>query len=74
MTMTPDPPPSSPQDSSQSADPESGVSGPLSQPPAESGVPLPALNLLFKDGALREWNGRAPPALNFAALQRDQTT
>uniref|UniRef100_A0A8C5CRV5 Family with sequence similarity 91 member A1 n=1 Tax=Gadus morhua TaxID=8049 RepID=A0A8C5CRV5_GADMO len=62
------------QDSSQSADPESGVSGPLSQPPAESGVPLPALNLLFKDGALREWNGRAPPALNFAALQRDQPT
>uniref|UniRef100_A0A8C5B4G8 Family with sequence similarity 91 member A1 n=1 Tax=Gadus morhua TaxID=8049 RepID=A0A8C5B4G8_GADMO len=58
----------------QSADPESGVSGPLSQPPAESGVPLPALNLLFKDGALREWNGRAPPALNFAALQRDQPT
>ncbi|KAG7270205.1 LOW QUALITY PROTEIN: hypothetical protein CRUP_035937 [Coryphaenoides rupestris] len=31
------------QDASQTADPESGVSGPLSQPPAESGVPLPAL-------------------------------
>uniref|UniRef100_A0A8K9XYZ3 Family with sequence similarity 91 member A1 n=1 Tax=Oncorhynchus mykiss TaxID=8022 RepID=A0A8K9XYZ3_ONCMY len=51
----------------------SGVSGPLSQPPAESGVPLPALNLIFKDGQLREWSGRAPPPLHISALQKDQT-
>ncbi|XP_046875230.1 protein FAM91A1 isoform X2 [Hypomesus transpacificus] len=61
------------QDGSQpAADPDSGVSGPLSQPPAESGVPLPALNLLFKDGTLREWSGRAPPPLHISALQKDQ--
>uniref|UniRef100_A0A672YTJ7 Family with sequence similarity 91 member A1 n=1 Tax=Sphaeramia orbicularis TaxID=375764 RepID=A0A672YTJ7_9TELE len=51
-----------------------GVSNPLSQPPAESGVPLPALNLLFKDGQLREWSGRAPPPLDISALQKDQPT
>uniref|UniRef100_A0AAZ3PHL8 FAM91A1 n=1 Tax=Oncorhynchus tshawytscha TaxID=74940 RepID=A0AAZ3PHL8_ONCTS len=49
------------------------LSGPLSQPPAESGVPLPALNLIFKDGQLREWSGRAPPPLHISALQKDQT-
>uniref|UniRef100_A0A674C1R7 Family with sequence similarity 91 member A1 n=1 Tax=Salmo trutta TaxID=8032 RepID=A0A674C1R7_SALTR len=54
-------------------DPDSGVSGPLSQPPAESGVPLPALNLIFKDGQLREWSGRAPPPLHISALQKDQS-
>ncbi|XP_024001126.1 protein FAM91A1 [Salvelinus sp. IW2-2015] len=53
------------QDGSQGQpDPDSGVSGPLSQPPAESGVPLPALNLIFKDGQLREWSGRTPPHLS----------
>uniref|UniRef100_A0A8D3CDL9 Family with sequence similarity 91 member A1 n=1 Tax=Scophthalmus maximus TaxID=52904 RepID=A0A8D3CDL9_SCOMX len=62
------------QDGSLSADLDSGVSNPLSQPPAESGVPLPALNLLFKEGQLREWSGRAPPALNISALQKDQPT
>uniref|UniRef100_A0AAZ3RFW7 FAM91A1 n=1 Tax=Oncorhynchus tshawytscha TaxID=74940 RepID=A0AAZ3RFW7_ONCTS len=45
----------------------------LFQPPAESGVPLPALNLIFKDGQLREWSGRAPPPLHISALQKDQT-
>ncbi|RXN26114.1 FAM91A1 isoform X2 [Labeo rohita] len=62
------------QDGKQPADPDSGVSGPLSQPPAESGVPLPAINLLFKDGELKEWSGRAPPSLHISALQRDQPT
>uniref|UniRef100_A0A8C9XP09 Family with sequence similarity 91 member A1 n=1 Tax=Sander lucioperca TaxID=283035 RepID=A0A8C9XP09_SANLU len=52
------------QDGVQPSDLDSGVSNPLSQPPAESGVPLPALNLLFKDGQLREWSGRAPPPLD----------
>ncbi|XP_064835531.1 protein FAM91A1 isoform X2 [Oncorhynchus masou masou] len=62
------------QDGSQGQpDPDSGVSGPLSQPPAESGVPLPALNLIFKDGQLREWSGRAPPPLHISSLQKDQT-
>uniref|UniRef100_A0A4W6CLZ6 Family with sequence similarity 91 member A1 n=1 Tax=Lates calcarifer TaxID=8187 RepID=A0A4W6CLZ6_LATCA len=62
------------QDGSQPSDLDSGVSNPLSQPPAESGVPLPALNLLFKDGQLREWSGRAPPPLDISALQKDQPT
>uniref|UniRef100_A0A665U3A6 Family with sequence similarity 91 member A1 n=1 Tax=Echeneis naucrates TaxID=173247 RepID=A0A665U3A6_ECHNA len=62
------------QDGSQPPDLDSGVSNPLSQPPAESGVPLPALNLLFKDGQLKEWSGRAPPALDMSALQKDQPT
>ncbi|XP_059206134.1 protein FAM91A1 isoform X2 [Centropristis striata] len=62
------------QDGLQPSDLDSGVSNPLSQPPAESGVPLPALNLLFKDGQLREWSGRAPPALDISALQKDQPT
>ncbi|TKS88430.1 Protein FAM91A1 [Collichthys lucidus] len=62
------------QDGIQPADLDSGVSNPLSQPPAESGVPLPALNLLFKDGQLKEWSGRAPPPLDISALQKDQPT
>uniref|UniRef100_UPI0037E8283A protein FAM91A1 isoform X2 n=1 Tax=Semicossyphus pulcher TaxID=241346 RepID=UPI0037E8283A len=62
------------QDGNQTSDMDSGVSNPLSQPPAESGVPLPALNLLFKDGQLKEWSGRAPPPLDISALQKDQPT
>lgn len=62
------------QDTAQPSDMDSGVSNPLSQPPAESGVPLPALNLLFKDGQLKEWSGRAPPPLDISALQKDQPT
>ncbi|XP_029299766.1 protein FAM91A1 isoform X2 [Cottoperca gobio] len=60
------------QDFTQPSDLDSGVSNPLSQPPAESGVPLPALNLIFKDGELSEWSGRAPPPLDISALQKDQ--
>uniref|UniRef100_A0A7N9AXR4 Family with sequence similarity 91 member A1 n=1 Tax=Mastacembelus armatus TaxID=205130 RepID=A0A7N9AXR4_9TELE len=62
------------QDGSQPSDLDSGVSNPLSQPPAESGVPLPALNLLFKDGQLKEWSGRTHPPLDISALQKDQST
>ncbi|XP_034400998.1 protein FAM91A1 isoform X2 [Cyclopterus lumpus] len=62
------------QDGMQPADLDSGMSNPLSQPPAESGVPLPALNLLFKEGQLSEWSGRAPPPLDITALQKDQPT
>ncbi|KAK3508445.1 hypothetical protein QTP70_029433 [Hemibagrus guttatus] len=62
------------QDCSHSSDPDSGVSGPLCQPPAETGVPLPAINLLFKDGQLKEWSGRAPPSLHLSTIQRDQPT
>uniref|UniRef100_A0A3B5MYD7 Family with sequence similarity 91 member A1 n=1 Tax=Xiphophorus couchianus TaxID=32473 RepID=A0A3B5MYD7_9TELE len=60
------------QDGGQPSDPDSGVSNPLSQPPAESGVPLPSINLLFKDGQLKEWSGRAPPPLDISSLQKDQ--
>ncbi|KAM6974027.1 LOW QUALITY PROTEIN: protein FAM91A1 [Tautogolabrus adspersus] len=62
------------QDGNQTSDMDSGVSNPLSQPPAESGVPLPAINLLFKEGQLKEWSGRAPPPLDISALQKDQPT
>ncbi|XP_041665145.1 protein FAM91A1 [Cheilinus undulatus] len=62
------------QNGNLTSDLDSGVSNPLSQPPAESGVPLPALNLLFKDGQLKEWSGRAPPPLDISALQKDQPT
>ncbi|KAJ8402972.1 hypothetical protein AAFF_G00358880 [Aldrovandia affinis] len=64
------------QEGGQPADLDSGVSAPLSQPSAESGVPLPARNLLFKDGHLSEWSGRAPPSLHISALQvqKDQPT
>uniref|UniRef100_A0A8C9SPP3 Family with sequence similarity 91 member A1 n=1 Tax=Scleropages formosus TaxID=113540 RepID=A0A8C9SPP3_SCLFO len=56
----------------QPIDPDSGIASPLGQPPAESGVPLPAVNLLFKDGNLSEWSGRAPPPLDISGLQKDQ--
>ncbi|XP_077363680.1 protein FAM91A1 isoform X1 [Festucalex cinctus] len=62
------------QDGSPPCEPDSGVTNPLSQPPAESGVPLPALNLLYKDGLLREWSGRGPPPLDITTLQREQST
>ncbi|KAM9775969.1 protein FAM91A1 isoform X2 [Syngnathus typhle] len=62
------------QDGGPPCEPDSGVTNPLSQPSAESGVPLPALNLLYKDGQLREWSGRAPPPLDITALQREQST
>lgn len=61
------------QDGAQPSE-EGGVSGPLSQPQAEAGVPLPALNLIFKEGQLKEWSGRAPPPLDITALQKDQAS
>uniref|UniRef100_A0A669B1C9 Family with sequence similarity 91 member A1 n=1 Tax=Oreochromis niloticus TaxID=8128 RepID=A0A669B1C9_ORENI len=42
--------------------------------PARVRCPLPALNLFFKDGQLKEWSGRAPPPLDISALQKDQLT
>ncbi|XP_061787006.1 protein FAM91A1 isoform X1 [Nerophis lumbriciformis] len=62
------------QDGAAPCDPDSGVTDPLSRPAAESGVPLPALNLLYKDGQLREWSGRAPRPLDMSALQRQAST
>uniref|UniRef100_A0A8C7X7G5 Family with sequence similarity 91 member A1 n=1 Tax=Oryzias sinensis TaxID=183150 RepID=A0A8C7X7G5_9TELE len=59
-------------DGSQLSDLDSGVSNPLSHRLAESGVPLPSLNLLFKDGQLKEWSGRTPPPLDITTLQKDQ--
>uniref|UniRef100_A0A9L0SKE1 Family with sequence similarity 91 member A1 n=1 Tax=Equus caballus TaxID=9796 RepID=A0A9L0SKE1_HORSE len=35
---------------------------------ADMGVPLPAKNLIFKDGVLSEWSGRSPSALLTANL------
>ncbi|KAF6099300.1 family with sequence similarity 91 member A1 [Phyllostomus discolor] len=41
----------------------------LSQPScADLGVPLPAKNLIFKDGTLSEWRGRSPSTLRAADL------
>ncbi|XP_027461435.1 protein FAM91A1 isoform X3 [Zalophus californianus] len=48
---------------------EAGFSSALSQPScAEMGVPLPAKNLIFKDGVLSEWRGRSPSSLLTANL------
>ncbi|KAM9198750.1 protein FAM91A1 isoform 2-T2 [Dugong dugon] len=35
---------------------------------ADTGVPLPAKNLIFKDGILSEWSGRSPSSLCIANL------
>ncbi|XP_045437463.1 protein FAM91A1 isoform X2 [Pipistrellus kuhlii] len=35
---------------------------------ADLGVPLPAKNLVFKDGILSEWSGRSPSSLRIASL------
>ncbi|XP_023401742.2 protein FAM91A1 isoform X2 [Loxodonta africana] len=35
---------------------------------ADTGVPLPAKNLVFKDGILSEWSGRSPSSLRIANL------
>uniref|UniRef100_A0ABI7YHK3 Family with sequence similarity 91 member A1 n=1 Tax=Felis catus TaxID=9685 RepID=A0ABI7YHK3_FELCA len=35
---------------------------------ADTGVPLPAKNLIFKDGVLSEWSGRSPSSLLVANL------
>ncbi|XP_041045678.1 protein FAM91A1 isoform X2 [Carcharodon carcharias] len=40
---------------------------------ADVGVPLPAKNLIFKDGVLSEWIGRSPSSLRIARLHKDQT-
>ncbi|KAM9095925.1 protein FAM91A1 isoform X1 [Antechinus flavipes] len=46
---------------------EASFSSMFSQPPcAELGVPLPAKNLIFKDGILSEWNGRSPSSVLIA--------
>ncbi|PIO25159.1 hypothetical protein AB205_0105550 [Aquarana catesbeiana] len=39
---------------------ETGTSTLMGQPGlTEAGVPLPSKNLIFQDGLLSEWNGRA---------------
>ncbi|KAG8133931.1 hypothetical protein E2320_011684, partial [Naja naja] len=35
---------------------------------ADTGVPLPAKNLMFKDGVLSEWSGRSPSSVLIAAM------
>uniref|UniRef100_A0A6I8NLC8 Family with sequence similarity 91 member A1 n=1 Tax=Ornithorhynchus anatinus TaxID=9258 RepID=A0A6I8NLC8_ORNAN len=47
---------------------EANFSTLLSQPTCtETGVPLPAKNLIFKNGILSEWNGRSPSAVLIAS-------
>ncbi|XP_077207669.1 protein FAM91A1 isoform X2 [Paroedura picta] len=38
---------------------------------SDTGVPLPAKNLMFKDGVLSEWNGRSPSSVLIAAVPQD---
>uniref|UniRef100_A0A8C0SIW1 Family with sequence similarity 91 member A1 n=1 Tax=Canis lupus familiaris TaxID=9615 RepID=A0A8C0SIW1_CANLF len=48
---------------------EASFSSVLSQSScADAGVPLPAKNLIFKDGILSEWSGRSPSSLLTANL------
>lgn len=48
---------------------EPGFSSVLSQSScADTGVPLPAKNVMFKDGILSEWSGRSPSSLLIASL------
>ncbi|KAL7984082.1 hypothetical protein Chor_002652 [Crotalus horridus] len=47
----------------------SSASSLLSHPTsADAGVPLPAKNLMFKDGVLSEWSGRSPSSVLIAAV------
>ncbi|XP_034981124.2 protein FAM91A1 [Zootoca vivipara] len=47
----------------------SSTSSLLSHPSsADAGVPLPAKNLMFKDGTLSEWNGRSPSSVLIATV------
>ncbi|XP_066546562.1 protein FAM91A1 [Amia ocellicauda] len=67
------------QESANSVDggSDASVSSLLCQPPScssDTSVPLPALNLLFKDGQLSEWNGKTPPTIHMSNMQKDQTT
>uniref|UniRef100_A0ACB8FFM0 Uncharacterized protein n=1 Tax=Sphaerodactylus townsendi TaxID=933632 RepID=A0ACB8FFM0_9SAUR len=45
----------------------------LLSPPAgaDAGVPLPAKNLMFKDGVLSEWNGRSPSSVLIATMPQE---
>lgn len=48
---------------------EPGFSSVLSQSScADTGVPFPAKNVMFKDGILSEWSGRSPSSLLIASL------
>uniref|UniRef100_A0A8C8VDS1 Family with sequence similarity 91 member A1 n=1 Tax=Pelusios castaneus TaxID=367368 RepID=A0A8C8VDS1_9SAUR len=45
----------------------------FSQPTsADMGVPLPAKNLMFKEGMLSEWNGRSPSPVLIANIPKEQ--
>lgn len=52
---------------------ETGTSSMLAQPgPADIGVPLPSKNLIFQDGVLSEWNGRARAAAHHVHIPGEQ--
>lgn len=38
---------------------------------ADTGVPLPAKNLVFKDGVLSEWNGQSPSSILIANIPQE---
>ncbi|XP_043922525.1 protein FAM91A1 [Protopterus annectens] len=42
-------------------------------PGADMGVPLPAKNLIFRDGVLQEWNGRCPFTILFSDTYKEQS-
>ncbi|XP_029447844.1 protein FAM91A1 [Rhinatrema bivittatum] len=52
---------------------ESSASSLMSQSTsADMGVPLPAKNLVFKNGSLSEWNGRCPSSVLISNLPKEQ--
>ncbi|XP_007441158.1 protein FAM91A1 isoform X1 [Python bivittatus] len=56
-------------EASFSSSSSSSTSSLLSHPAsADAGVPLPAKNLMFKDGVLSEWNGWSPSSVLIAAM------
>lgn len=52
---------------------DAGCSSSLLQPTsADMGVPLPAKNLMFKEGVLSEWNGRSPSSVFISTTPKEQ--
>ncbi|XP_063780469.1 protein FAM91A1 [Pseudophryne corroboree] len=52
---------------------ETGTASALAQPgPTDAGVPLPSKNLIFQDGILSEWNGRARVSAHHVHVPSEQ--
>ncbi|NXA47593.1 F91A1 protein, partial [Nothocercus julius] len=53
--------------------PDSSSSSSLLQPTSvDLGVPLPAKNLVFREGVLSEWNGRSPASIFISTTAKEQ--